>query len=226
MPVPSWTAIPDSMVAPEAPVSSDLMTRLRDQAASVLGYDPTQVSAPTFTLPKSKLEITQNNLLYATHSFTATTTSVTSEIIISSVDDAVETIDVQPYLLSSVNGGNMAAFVAANEPLLGHMFTNQSGGGWIQFTAINVPYTAGSPDSVDITLTDENGTGLSTVSLPLDNSWYNLHGSYGTISFQGRARATSTDVYLTLRALAGGTGAGIFTTIALPIITRKFLSKN
>lgn len=211
MPIPTWTAIPDSMVAPEAPVSSDLMTRLRDQWASVFGFDPTSVTQPPFTLPFSKQDVQESNVYFAAG---GVGTITASERVLSVIATSVE--DWQ-------SGNAISAFTYA--------FT-ASGGFAKQYGIIsaNANYVSGAPTSVDIAVHDALGGSVSVVNVTDTNTYQTIKsysdGGGNTLTIQAKMRVTSTTAYLQLRSTTTVQALeSVGQTVLLPFTRKSFLSK-
>lgn len=221
MPVPTWTPIPDSMVAPEAPVSSDLMTRLRDQWASVFGFDPTSPTQPPFTLPAST-EVASGTLFFQGQAYS--TSFTTSEYIISVVSDPVEWLELENIAGAPYGNGSSAT----EWKMIPHFIdTNNSQVviAAVNLTLVDVIYSAGAPTGVRIRGCGDSavGSGSSTmfdVTVPLTNTYTTLVAISGG-NLQAKARATSTDVYLQMRH----TNPSFQAAIRVPMNRRVFASK-
>lgn len=236
MTVPAWAAIPDSMVAPEAPVSSDLMTRLRNQAASVLGYDPASGSAPSFGLPTSTEDVSGIPVMSA--SGTGYSTITTGEIEISTVSASVEwaeprlvnfNFEIMDSLTGFIPGAQYAN--AANWYSICDLSGSSAGPfmtTWGSLLAIDVTYVAGAPTGVNLTVGYNAGNGpnsIATVTITLANTWqtvcnHTVNGRTNTI--QAKCRATSTTVYLQMRVTVS---SDVMFGICVPVVVRSFKSK-
>lgn len=220
MPVPSWTAIPDSMVAPEAPVSSDLMTRLRDQWASFLGVDPTSVTQPPFALPASYQKVETSDFLSATGGLGATIT--TGEALVATIADDVEDIQVSNFQNTAYDNTGRVEFDTLSGNFLAYKSSATTvGPNAAIMTAMSVDYTAGAPVSMTFWLIQSDGSFVSTTVTA--NNTYQTILTVGSITLEAKVRLTSTQVFLTLRSPA--VSASHHAEIRLPFVTKSFQSK-
>lgn len=226
MTVPVWAAIPDSMVAPEAPVSSDLMTRLRNQYAAFLGVDPTAVSQPPFALPASVAKVTSSDCFYAVG--TLGTARTTSDMVVSNVADDNEDIQIQAYTPQTGVGIFGGAGLAGNI----FMYTTEGGAqGPFVYTiqGIEVIYAALSATDIKFYITATNGS-TSTVTIPIDNAYHNIIVRTFSNDFEyllGKAHVTSGQVFLQLKidAHSSGLPGSYQGCIAIPFALKSFQSK-
>lgn len=220
MPVPTWSAIPDSMVAPEAPVSSDLMTRLRDQWASFMGVDPEAVSQPAFTLPASYQKPELEGLFSANGSLASPIT--TSEIQVATVADDVEDIVTGTYM------GTVYDSVDTNwDGLCGNVFTYKSSATTIgpnvaTLVSMGVNYSAGAPTGMTFKFNTSDG-GFISATVTSNNTYQNIFTAASGVALEGKVRTTSTQVFLTLRCTQGS--GAYMALIRVPFVTKSFKSK-
>jgi hypothetical protein len=222
MPVPAWAAIADSEIDEESPITESLMTRLRNQAAAVLGYDPTSATAPSFALPPSTQNVEGAALWRAVINSSATW-ATTAEEVVSVVADDVEDIQLgyPPAPYYSDTNANQACGV--------HVSRNTGTAG-INIISIDVPYTSGNPTGVRVTVCSKVNSGTETVTqhtLPLDDAWTRiLTLDTNKLLFDGKARATATHVYLSLRAQENDGAEDFGVAIRVPFVRKSFKSKT
>jgi hypothetical protein len=198
------------------------MTRLRNQWASVFGYDPTAVSAPAFTLPASKFSGGPANAFTARSTSYVTATS--NELVVSNVPDPIEWVE-----LAHDGSDSFTTGVAPSCPLP-HAWAWNSSTPWLiafELQLIEVLYSAGSPTGVRIRCSVANQSGRSAVAvtISLANTWQSVlsHGPYPYEVFEAKARSTSTQVYLQFRITPNDISE--VSGIAIPFNLRTFASK-
>lgn len=209
MTIPTFDFIASTEIDPEKPITSSLMYRMVYNWMAVLGIDDADHD-PVMTLPPSVMKQTLGG------SFVLIGAGTSAEIAISDVSGVCEAIHI---------GQGMAVQYAATDKIPCH-FAEAAGGGVVAvvFTNIEVVYSSGSPTSVTIN-TDQStysGGELASMtsysdSIPLTNTFTTL-SSYG--SLQAKARATSTQVLMTMKI----TGSGNH-NLHLPISVKSFKNK-
>ena len=209
MPVPVWSPIPDSMVAPEAPVSSDLMTRLRDQWASVFGYDPTAERAPAFTLPASKF---LGGAASAFHARGTGATATSAEFVVSNVADPIEWIEL------AHDGADAHTGVLPYLNMPSYSFEIQ---------LMEVIYSAGAPTGVRLRVSTADNTSRTAVDVTITtaNTWQGVE-SIGPSPYHvlaAKCRVTSTQCFLQLRITPQS--GSYYCGISIPFNLHTFASK-
>lgn len=182
MTVPAWSRIFDSEIDPESPLTSSLITRLRDNVLAILNIDPAD-PAPVFTIPPSVLKIAQSGLLTAHLTSSATSdTMTTSEVIISTIAEDVEVLKIAYCRL-------LVASPTITDPV-------------VEFGDIDVVYSSGAPTGVRI----QNTSG-TMITLPLTNTFTPVYtrnfSGEGDTQLSLKTRADSTHVYLQARVETG-----------------------
>lgn len=231
MTTPAWAAIPDADVAPEAPLSSDLLTRIRNQAAAMLQYDPTSTGLPAFSLPASGIQVADTTLMFAKTSGPSSTVD-TAEALVAHLAEALNDNHI-------VNGvGDPLTGCPGSVSFFGG--TGVANMGILHILDINVIYASGSPSALrifmDVPQAGANGgspttihSATSPVDLPLDNAFHDMvtveenSADPYRVALQGRARATSTDIYLTIRAMA--TRAAFVTLVNFSIVRKTLVAR-
>lgn len=203
MAVPTYRQIADSEIDPNSPITSRLVTALRNNVLALLGID-TATASPTFTLPPSSEAVSD----VLTFSAVANDTATTSTLTISVRANALETWRVAAPAVLFDSG-------ATNDHLAQHA-------GWggldegVVIDNIEAVYVSGTPSSVKVAWSDSAHI-TSTVSampsngiatIPLTDTWTavrNMPG--GNAFFEAKASYDATNVYLTfrMRDTAGGT---------------------
>ena len=184
MAVPTWSPITDAEIQPEQPVSSSLITRLRNQWASVWGVDPASVSQPAISLPPSQIfqEFYQAAESYGTGAGVSTFTEF-------------ELMDLTKGMRSTIFN---SIYVSSNDL----MFIDA-------IYAANPKYTAGVISDVTVVLkkTLVSTTSYQTIDIPVNNSYTNIMYS-GPSSFVAvKIRVSGDKLYMQFQSDAAG-GAG------------------
>jgi hypothetical protein len=227
MPIPTWSVIADNEIDPESPITTSLMFRLRDNVLAVLGIDPAD-PAPVFTIPPSTERAELASSWYASGSSGALTAA---EQIVSVIDDDVEWIELGhdafwQNVTASYNVGGVCPHVGSFDGITEHGIFYA-----MEVTLVDVLYSAGVPTGVRVVVNSKEHTGSFTfvrevydVTITLANTWQTIFPNMGSTSsdFQGKARATSTEVYLQLR-ITGAIDQTDF--IDIPFNRRSFKSK-
>ena len=216
MPVPSWSPIPDSDIDPDSPLTSSLLTRLRDQWAAFFGVDPTAATPPPFDFPPSQFVVDSMafEVISRIGGSTGTTTGI--EFQVCDLAKALENHDCGDSLVST--------------SLFGAVTT------W-RMEGFSVTYSAGAPTSLDFRFLLISGaltyldSGLmcassGVVQLPLDDT-YNalLHTSlFSGVDFvRAKARLSSGIVYLQFQVKSSGAHGG---QVNVDITTKSFQSRG
>lgn len=210
MTVPIWSeVVRSSELVPGQPVTADLLNRIYGNIFSTFGLDPDQATVPVFSLPPSVMKQTLGG------SFVLIGSGTSSELAISDVDGVCEAIHI---------GQGMAVQYTATDKIPCH-FAEAVGGSVVAvvFTNIEVVYSSSSPTSVTINTDQSSYSGGELMaitsysdSIPLTNTFTTL-SSFG--SLQARARATSTQVLLTMKITSGNHN------LHLPISVKSFRNK-
>ena len=208
MTIPTYTVIADAEIDPEAPLTSSLFYRLRNNICALLGIDPSDTN-PSVAFQASTLNTGSTGAMSA-YADGNTSTVTSAEVIVSRIDATLE--QVQTQALGYNHPYNVANHLEIGPASIQLAIDNPQNTPQKELTAvvsIDVPYTGLTPDSVDVTLDFVDvltgSVSSGSVSLPLDNAWHDVydltHNASGEHArVQGKARATSTDVYLQLRA--------------------------
>lgn len=211
MPVPTYSRIDDSEIDPESPITTSLMTRLRDNFLAIMGIDTT-ATAPSFTLPASYMAAVRHAAQRM--DFDDDTSHAGAEITLTQHSDPSELIVIgRASGTSLINSDEYAEF---------------------NIDSINVVYSAGSPTGVRFTgfvhsthvpVTAYDVFTPFDVTLTLTNTWQTVVEDYPTNSrLQAKLRADSTYTYLTLRTDVDnvGTCSGTF---YFSLTIKRFQSK-
>jgi hypothetical protein len=204
MPVPSYNLIADSEIDPESPLTSSLFFRLRDNWLAVFGIDNTD-PAPAPALPPS----VQKTALVV---FAASSTSIgavmtTAEHIVSTIAEAIETVDVVPGIILSPLHSNDSNSATTSVCLFHRPTTGDPWSLWKAYdvSSIEVQYASGAPTGVRVN---------DVATLTLANTWQTIASNIFATghNLEGKARADSDFVYLQLRinSSAQGPSAGGF----------------
>lgn len=220
MPVPVYAPITDAEVSPEAPITSSLMFRLRDNFLAILGIDNTN-PAPVFQpppytyTPSAKVE-----LISVISSFTSRIDTL-AEVSISDVtkSDWLMPRNQQyftglagslPYPVSYVFFGHLDNFCGAN------------------VVNMNVIWAAGTPTDVHVdgrVFGDAMSPGsVFSFDVPIDNAWHNLTYSertgIGHVYVDMKARLDGNLVKVQFRTQTTNNGTGAYDG---PILCEDFI---
>lgn len=210
MTVPTWSeVVRTSEYVPGQPVTADLLNRTYSNMFAVFGLDPDQATVPIFSLPPSVMKQTLGG------SFVLIGPGTSSEIAISDVSGVCEAIHI---------GQGMAVQYTASDKMPCH-FAEAAGGStvMVNFVDVEVTYSSSAPTAVIIKTDAAHFSGGELLSItsysdsiPLTSTFTTL-SSHGTL--QAKARATSTQVLLTMKITSGNHN------LHLPISVKSFVNK-
>lgn len=225
MPVPAYSVIADTEIDPESPLTSSLMFRLRDNALSILGVDPADPT-PVFTIPPSIQSVEEYFRFAASGGAGSSSTFTTAENIVSKLADDVEDLQMGGIEARDTIGGSASTIFNAARGNLCHSASNIDRVCYA-IRLVSVIYSGGSPTGVRIIgdeISESTTAGWASsfdVTVTLANTWQTLETD-GTVSFQAKARADSTDVYLQMRGTGVSVGWG---GVTLGVVRKSFQSK-
>lgn len=236
MTIPTYTVIADAEIDPEAPLTSSLFYRLRNNVCALLNVDPSDTN-PSVSFQASRLAVSLSGVI--TMDGNPAYTIASNELQIATIGNSFEYITVQPITLdvgpSGVgSAGSFATFMqtagygGVYTPMTGHLFSDTSGAGsptkpTFAVLSLELIYSGLVPTSLVMRLRDYTGTVTST-SLPIDNVYHNI-GTNGTnCTWKAKVRATATQVFLQLQ-IDSNLYSGTFVHVELPIVTYKYASK-
>jgi hypothetical protein len=151
--MPTYTTIPDSTIAPEAPVTSELMTLLRDNPISMAEGDGTAPKIKAKALDIRNAQATDSTLT-ATNLADLNYVMITGFIAMNHSGDDSTTMNVS-YALSTDGGSSWGSSVS----ILTHRIVANDGP-----TRLSVSYVvdvSGSTNAIQISISGVGGSGIN-----------------------------------------------------------------
>ena len=151
--MPTYTTIPDSTIAPEAPVTSELMTLLRDNPISMAEGDGTAPKIKAKALDIRNAQATDSTLT-ATNLADLSYVMITGFIGVNHNGDGSTGMNLS-YALSTDGGSNWGSSVS----ILNHRVVSSDGP-----TRLAVSYVvdvSGSTNAIQISISGVGGSGIN-----------------------------------------------------------------
>ena len=225
MSIPLWSPIADSEINPEAPITSSLMYRLRDQWAAFFGVDPTNPIQPAFVLPPSQMEVVGRDIVqcggYVTNS---------AEYTIADLNNQIEINEIIPLPYTTDPNQNGFPWQGAIKEVKPGNTLPTSNAEWREFfrcdsdytlSDFSIGYSGGSPSVVNVCIIKfdgyySNGATATNIAVPINNTYQTIVGN-----IQFKARASGSIIYGQWH-----TTGGLAWCVAFANIRKRFVARG
>lgn len=218
MSVPTYSKIDDNEIDPESPITSSLMTRLRNNVLALLGVDTT-ASSPAVVFQPSFIQTSDVGVTRLTAKPSGSTDS--AETVISRVASTFESVEIVRGRSDDETPWTDTIPQASWAMVDGAVFAGNGNAGDI--LAIDINYSSGVPSTATIRYSLV-GTPRTTTSLTvaIDGAYHTFRSSYFNAQLQVKFRALSGLVYMQWRSVEASGDWGL---INITHIVRKYVNK-